>query len=628
MSNTRWLNRRGLSLKPETPLRDSFLDWTQPGAPRIFRRPESDFNADEPLQAASVYTAESLGLLVEHGFNGIWLRGRLRDLMQSNVLPGLNDSRRQERLDSLRAVIARGRAAGIGVYLFFNDPLALPAHDPFWRAHPDLAGETHRDHAGQCDSGVQNVVALCLSTPTVARFFEEAAASVLRDLPSLAGVILITASEHHSHCWSHYVRYGLDDGMTLPSVAPMRCPRCARREPAELVSQIARGWRNAADAHAPQCRVIAWNWSWSLWYRDPQREVLDALPPGVDVMADWERGGQRAWRGRTIVVDEYSLGYAGPSERFLGTRAAARQAGRAVLAKLQIGTTHEIATVPNLPLLTNLHQKLAGLHEHGIAGFMGAWNFGCTLTLNTYAIRHFLERPAEYRDRDRFLASLAQSYLGVTDPVAVIRAWEQFARDFENYPFHIQLLYFSPLNDAPAHPLSFRYTGTPLGDSWVAHAFGDRLEDCLGPFTMVEVADAFAALDRGWQEGLAGYAQALRNLAPDATAAQHQHAAEELRCAQMIDLQFRSAANLFRFHQERQRLMAERGLVAPCDLPRTEALESILCDEIRNAQDALPLVEADPRLGFHQEARVYMYDATLIRKKIAQMERELGHATH
>jgi hypothetical protein len=596
-------------------------DWTQPGAPRIFRRPESDFNADEPLQAASVYTAEALGTLVEHGFNGIWLRGRLRELMVSVVLPELNDPRRQKRIDSLRTVIARGRAAGIGVYLFFNDPLALPAHDPFWRAHPDMAGEPHHEWSGD------DVVALCLSTPHVARFFEEAAQSVLRDLPCLAGVILITASEHHSHCWSHYVRYGLDDGVTPPATAPLRCPRCVRREPAELVAQIAHVWRAAADAHAPACRVIAWNWSWSMWYRDPQREVVDALPPGVDVMADWERGGQRAWRGRTLAVDEYSLGYAGPSERFLGTHAAARQAGRTVLAKLQIGTTHEIATVPNLPLLTNLHQKLTGLHEHGIAGFMGAWNFGCSLTLNTYAVRHFLEHPTECRDCDRFLASLAQSYLGVVEPAAVIRAWERFAQAFENYPFHIQLLYFSPLNDAPAHPLSFRYTATPLGPSWMPHVFGDRLEDCLGPFAMDEVADAFADLACGWQAGLREYEHALGHLPAAASGEHRRHAAEELRCAEMIGLQFRSVVNLFRFHLERQRLMAQDGLSAPCDLPRTDALEGIMRDEIRSARAALLRVDADPRLGFHQEARVYMYDATPIRKKIEQMEGELGIAS-
>ncbi len=592
-------------------------DWTSPGAPRIFRRSESDFSVDEPMQAPSVYTREALAELAAHGFDGFWLRGRLGEAMASTVFPELNDPRREERIRALRTVIECGRAAGMGLYLYFNDPLALPADSPFWRAHPDLAGEPFTDWGGQ------KVVSLCLSTPLAAQFLEQAAASVLRDLPGLAGVMLITASEHHTHCWSHYIRYSLEDGITFPTVGPLRCPRCAQREPADLVAQITRAWRMAADAHAPDCRVIAWNWSWSIWYPDPQREVLDALPPGVEVMADWERGGQRAWRGRTIPVDEYALGYAGPSERFLGCLAAARESGRPMLAKLQIGTTHEIATVPNLPLLTNLHKKLAGMQELGIAGFLGTWNFGCTLTLNTYAIRHFLDNPVDYRNRDRFLTTLAQTYLGVADPVLTIRAWDCFARAFEHYPFCIRLLYFSPLNDAPAHPLSFRYLAKPLEGSWIKHEFGDQLEDCLGNFTMEEVTAAFVDLAKGWQDGLPWYEQALGVPAPAATAVQRAHRLDELRCAQMIGLQLRSVSNLFRFHRERQTLVKEHGLTPPCDLPRTDVLIGILRDEINNARAALPLVEADPRLGYHQEAHTYMYSAALIREKLAQMEREL-----
>jgi hypothetical protein len=360
-----------------------------------------------------------------------------------------------------------------------------------------------------------------------------------------------------------------------------------------------------------------------MWYREPQREVLDALPRGVDVMADWERGGHRTWRGRTITVDEYSLGYTGPSERFRGTLAAARKEGRSVLAKLQIGTTHEIATVPNLPLLPNLHRKLVGLQDLGISGFMGTWNFGCSLTLNTYAVQHFLRSPAEYRDTNRFLTTLAQAYMGVAKSQLAVTAWDCFARAFEHYPFRIQLLYFSPVNDAPAHPLSFRYTGTPLGGSWVPHSFGDRLEDCLCGFRMDEVADAFADVARGWQDGLRLYEQALRDLAPSADTEQRRHAGEELRCAQMIALQLKSAANLFRFHRERQLLVERHGFTPPCDLPRTPLLLDILRDEIATARAALPLVDTDPRLGWHQEARTYMYDVALIRDKIARMQCEL-----
>lgn len=593
-------------------------DWTQPDSPRIFRRPESDFNSDEPLQAATVYTEDAFRDLAGHGFNGIWLRGRLRDLMRSTVLPELNDPRRERRMASLRTAIVRGRQAGVGLYLYFNDPLALPADDSFWANHPDLAGEHHREFQGP------RVTALCLSTDVGARFLEDATASVLCDLPGVAGVILITASEFHTHCWSHYARFGLDDGIASATQEPLGCLRCAQREPAELVAQIAGAWRAAADAHAPGARVIAWNWSWSLWYRDPQREVLDALPPGVDVMADWERGGQRAWRGRTITIDEYSLGYAGPSERFRGCLAAARASGRSILTKLQIGTTHEIATVPNLPLLTRLYRKLHGLQELGIDGFMGCWNFGCCPTLNTYAVRHFLDGVAVRTDGDQFAATLAQAYFGVTNSQGVVQAWERFARAFENYPFNMQMLYFSPVNDAPAHPLSLRYTAEPLGPSWMPHVFGDRIEDCLGGCTLDEVIAALDDLVREWREGLAGYEQALSELRLEADGVQRRRVRDELRCAQMISLQFESASNLFRFHRERQRVIASHGLAAPCDLPRTAELETVMRSEIDTARAALPLVEADPRLGYHGEGRTYMYDASLIRAKIARMEHELA----
>ena len=74
-----------------------------------------------------------------------------------------------------------------------------------------------------------------------------------------------------------------------------------------------------------------------MWYADPQREVIERLPAGVTVMADWERGGKRSWQGRELLVDEYSLGYPGPSERFLGSARAAQERGFSVMAKLQLG---------------------------------------------------------------------------------------------------------------------------------------------------------------------------------------------------------------------------------------------------------------------------------------------------
>jgi hypothetical protein len=104
---------------------------------------------------------------------------------------------------------------------------------------------------------------------------------------------------------------------------------------------------------------------------------------------------------------------------------------------------------------------------------------------------------------------------------------------------------------------------------------------------------------------------------------QRRRALDELACARMIGLQFQSAANLFRFHAARLALMERHGLKPPCDLPRTNELAGIMRDEIANARAAIPLVESDPRLGYHLEAHAYMYTPALIRAKIARMEEEL-----
>ena len=592
--------------------------WTAADSPRIFRSPAFNFYQDEALQAEAALTAEELARIAAHGFNGVWLRGRLRELMDSTVLPELNDAARARRIEGLRIAVDRARAVGMNLYLFFNDPLALGEKDPFWTGRAELQGEPYVTWTGERERS------LCLSHPTVAAFLDEACASVLRDLPGLAGLILITASEHHSHCWSHYARFGLNDGFVFPATEPMVCPRCRNREPAELVGQIARAWRKAADAHNPACRVIAWNWSWSIWYPDPQAEVVRALPPGVDVLADWERGGRREWRGRTIDVDEYSLGYPGPSARFTATQQAAESEGRRVMAKLQIGTTHEVGNTPNLPLLTRLHAKLAKLTSRGVHGFMGSWNFGCGLTINTFAIRHFLKDPERFADEETFLRSLALEYFGIAQATPLLEAWRGFAEAFENYPFHIRFLYFAPLNDSPAHPLSLRYEGKALGGSWMPHELGDRLEDCLGPFTMAEVADAFDALDRRWREAMGPYRKALGAPPAGASPEQRRHVAEELACAELLAVQFRSTRNLFRFHQERATAMAATGLKAPCDLPRSAKLLGLMADEIRNAESALPWVDGDRRLGYHQEGRVCMYDSASIRRKIDAMKSEIG----
>ena len=594
------------------------LLWHQSNGLRIWRSPASDFYSDEVDLAPQVYTDAVFAEIAAAGFNAVWLRGKLRMLMESTVFPQLNDNGAARRRECLQQIIERGKRHGVDVFLYFNEPLAIAENDPFWRDHPELKGERSRNFDES-----QDVFAMCTSMPAVRQFMSDAIGSVFKDAVGLGGVILITASEYHTHCWSHHAVRGLNDGVREAATTPLGCERCRDRGPASIVGELVALWRDAAAACALRPRVLCWNWSWSMWYPDPQAEVYAALPDGVEVLLDFERGMQVQRRGRLFDVDEYALSVVGPSERYLKSREVVLRRGLPLHAKLQLGTTHEIATVPNLPLIEQLHGKLVQLTNLETAGLMGTWNFGCSLTLNTAAVKQYIKCPDRYMDRDTFLSELSHDYFGVTDVAITSRAWRQFGEAFEHYPFAINLLYWSIVNEAPAYPLRLQYENKPMGGSWLDHEYGDCLDTSFpaGLFA-IDVADAFDALADKWDDGLKDYEVVLEPACEDVDMCRRR--VEELACARMIGVQMRSSANIYRFHAWRQARIASLGLRPPCEVALDDAGRALLRRELEVSRAAVTLCRHDARLGFHQEAQAIFYDADSILRKCEQLEKMLS----
>jgi hypothetical protein len=106
---------------------------------RIWRSWKSDFYGDETLEAETVYTTAELAAIREHGFNAIWIRGILRDLVGSRVFPELGVGK-EKRLSSMRVVMQRARAEGLRVMLYVQPPMGFHPDDPFWKAHPEVQG--------------------------------------------------------------------------------------------------------------------------------------------------------------------------------------------------------------------------------------------------------------------------------------------------------------------------------------------------------------------------------------------------------------------------------------------------------------------------------------------------------
>ena len=567
---------------------------------RIWRSPYSDFYKDETLHAAEVYTQDYLEELASTGFNAIWIHAYLRDVAPTRVFPELGRNS-AAHLRGLRTVMRRGERAGIRLFLYMQPPMSMPARAAFWRKHPEARGVTNEKSG---PSG--GTSAMCTSEPKVRAFLREAAETLSLRLPGLGGAILITASEYLAHCYS---QYPIQHDITYwpKPTKPLGCPRCAQRHPREIVEDVVKSIHSGFDAAGNGAEVIAWNWSWSMYEKDPQKQIVGMLPRDVTLMAGFERGGFKTIFGKRRVIDEYALSYAGPSERLVASVKAARHRGMKTMAKLQIGVTHELGTVPNLPLIGNLYEKARAMRRLKATSYMGCWNFGNMLTANTAAFNAFLGAK-RLPPRPQALTGFARDYLPGCDVKGVAKAWEIFGEAMDNYPFCIPFLYEAPLTYAVAHPIEpapLRPAG--VGPAWRLVERGDELRGTFGCYSLGEIIKGLGALTRIWWRGAKCFEDAIAGC--EAPAAQ-----QERNSVRMAGHCFHSSWNLYKAYQLRKEWSSSH----------LEPLRAIMRDECEHLPDALRIAETDRRMGFHSGCQRYLFTPSGIRKKLRRLKQFLG----
>jgi hypothetical protein len=210
---------------------------------------------------------------------------------------------------------------------------------------------------------------------------------------------------------------------------------------AELITMLHQGIRKSSAT----AEVIAWNWSWER--PEDESAIIKALPEDVILMADFERGGYKdLLRRKHFFMDEYSIGYSGPSEKFLRLFDETGRKPMRYMAKLQLGTTHELATVVSLPIISSLYKKADFLRKNNLAGFMGCWNFGNALpNLNVEAFNYFVS-PQSPDDEESALRNFAEMKFPNCNIDLILAAWKQFERTMYYHPFTILFIYFGVQN--------------------------------------------------------------------------------------------------------------------------------------------------------------------------------------
>ena len=513
------------------------------------------------------------------GINGVWLQAVLRDLAPGGDAFPEFGAGHEQRLDNLRALVERAAKFGVNVYLYINEPRAMP--NAFFDGRSEMAGAQEAE-----------LTAMCTSHPAVRQWMSDALAHIFREVPDLGGIYAITASENLTNCASHG-GWG-------------SCAHCKDRSDADILTEVVAVLEEGVHRGNPDANVLISDWGWRGHGDAP--DIIARLPQPVWLMSvsEWhlpiERGGVAS------TVGEYSISAVGPGPRSQAHWKAAREHDLKVGTEIQFNNTCEIASIPYLPVLDLIGEHCRNLQPFELDAMLVGWTMGGYPSPNFQLAERMSRTPAP--SMDEALDDLALERFGPEGAPHARKAWTLMSEAFREYPFHISVIYTSPVQWGAANPLYPENTGYSATMWGIPY---DDLNGWRGPYPPEIFAAQFEKIALGWQPGIEELQLAVDNAPPD-----RRHDAEsDLRLARAAAIHFQSVANQARFVHARDTLAGPANALSP--EKRRELLGQInhtLESEIALALELYTLVQQDSRIGFEPSCQYFYLPLDLVEKVV------------
>ncbi|MBE7063315.1 MAG: hypothetical protein E7390_05975 [Ruminococcaceae bacterium] len=522
---------------------------------------------DELFDEVDYYPEPYLARLMHDGINGLWIYTRFSDLLPSSYITEYGKGS-EKRLKKLNRVIQKCARYGIGVYVFAIEPF-------FFRDYPELKEKYAFALGAEIEGGYR---ANCLETSFMQGYIKEAGERLVKACPDLRGWISITVGEGLTHCASNTIK--------------TPCPRCGTM-PRSRVLAKAVDVLNGAFSESPGTDFISWSYAQRMWDVEEIRDYVQNAPAGSILMQNFEDTVEEEQLGKQRLGIDYWLSAIGPSKRFCVTAEEGRKTGKRIFAKMQVCCSHEVASVPYVPVPGILYKKYKAAIALGVEGVVQCWYFGNYPSVMSKAAGLLSFMDVEETE-EAFLLRLAAVHFGRTNAGKIVKAWKLFETGYRQYPLNILTSYYGPMHDGVVWQLALKPKNFSLPRTWKLEdkPDGDRICDCLGfGHTLPEAETLSENMKTAWDEGL----KVLQEILPNEN--------EMVSVSQCLGILFGSANRIFRFYRLRNALGEEKG--NPEDI--LKEMRQIVLEEIEASRRMAVLCGKDTRLGYHSEAEGYKF---------------------
>ena len=564
---------KGAFLEKKTVSRNN---WLKNRISRCFFGPikRPPFNIDELMNDIDYYPEPYLDRLAQEGINGLWLTIIFREICKTSFLPENPDAER--RREKLRRSVEKCRKYGIKIWTFAIEPAAWSFNNP---KPADLPQGPDCYGPGKL---------FCPNSENSAKYLYECTNSLFKEVPHLGGLMLISLGERPTSCVSGGTFGG---GFNLP------CQKECKLSVDQIFAKVLKPMRQGIKDANPDAEMISW-----LYQPQPEQahpwiyELPKQLSEDIILAYNFESSCTKNQLGKVRVGGDYWLSCIGPSDRF-GRMAEAARGKCAFAAKLQVGCSHEVATIPFVPAPGLLYRKYQEMRRNGVSHVVQCWYFG-----NYPGTMNRTAAALAYEDfstsEEEFLTRLAAPEWGPR-AAEMAKVWATLTRAYMQYPLGYEFQYYGPMHDGTVWPLHLKSVLRKMPRTWKPdyEPAGDAVGEFLNNFDLAELTVLTRRFADSWNEGWEQLQKFISEFKGDKAREMDSMLIEALNC------HFSAGADIIEFYFQRNRMLNNMG-----DIDRTvDLLENIVKRQIPVSDRMAELCEKDPRLGYHSEAEVYKY---------------------
>jgi hypothetical protein len=570
--------------------------WLKSRISRCFFGPikRPPFNRDELADEVDYYPDEYLNRLAHEGVNGLWLTIAFSDLCKTSITDLPHGA--MKRLSKLRKTVEKCLRYGIKTYIFCIEPRSMSVDSPLLQSHPELKGA----------KAWNGEFCFCTSSDTARKYIYESVNWIFSQVPDLGGMINISFGERVTTCLSSH--FGVD------------CPVCTQKSSGDIIAAALEPMERGMHDAAPDAELISWLYvpqnGTGFSCEEQMLDIADKLPENVILQYNFESSGGKEQLGKYRHAGDYWLSYVGPSGIFENIAKTARAHKHDVSAKIQAGCSHEVATVPFVPVPGLLYRKYKAMREMGISHVMQCWYFGNYPGLMNKAAGELAFEDFKDSEED-FLLRLAKPDWK-KNAGNVVKSWSLFSEGYGNYPLDNMFQYYGPMHDGVVWPLHLKPVNEPLAPTWRLDygTSGDRYGECLGSFRLDEVLALTSELSSKWQEGV----DTLVGLRPEFV--NDISRIKDIGITEVLGILFCSGFNVLKFYSLRNTLLNENPVEW---INALNQMEAIVKGEIERSARMIKLCELDSSLGFHSEAEGYKFFSEKLKWRIGLLEELLAN---